>query len=358
MEYSITYIKTPSISDKSGDIFTARLDRIGFKKCDYYSHFIDIDPDQEYIFSIDQSLSSTGIAIASLDFSFIMVFTIIIDTEDTFLKQKYITTVLDFISNMLHDKKLRFRSLEAVPPSKWSRVRHQLDPLKGAIEAGLERIPAVQRLPIDHKFTIYPNVWKSTVYDKKDKRQGAFHNKSEIAKDIVKIYPDLDKYYKELQRTVGHDFDGFDAFGLLIHTRIKCFTPEWDLINTGGKYQLGKFHVLYTYLTDKEAIDEGILCRTLLPWAKIGMLDTRVWNENASIFYNLLMAANTNKVICMECRSTKQILSFLIEFNIAYDKERILYVIVAKEGKKLLSSTIIKSLEKINFYHKVFYKEV
>ncbi len=358
MAYSITYIKTPYMNEKKGKIFTVRLDRIGFKKCDYYSHYIDMDPEQEYLLAIDQSLSSTGIAIASLDFSFVAVFTIVIGTEDPFLKQKYVSTILDFISDMLRDKKLRFISLENVPPSEWSRVRHQLDPLKGAIEAGLDRIPAVQKLSVDYRFTIYPNTWKSTVYDKKEKRKGAFNNKSEIAKDIVKIYPDLEEYYFELQRTIGHDFDGFDAFGLLVHTRIKCFTPDWDLINTGGKYQLGKFHVLYAYLTDKEAIDDGILCKTLLPWATIGMLDARVWNTNTSIFNNLLMAANTNKVICMECKSVKQVLSFLIEFNVDYDKNRILYVIVGKEGKKLISPIVIKSLEKNNFYHKVFYKEV
>lgn len=357
MAYSITYIKTPHTEDKKGKVFTVRLDRIGFKKCEYYSHFIDIDPTQEYIFAIDQSLTSTGIAIASVDFSFVAIFTVAIGTKDPFVKQKYVDTILEFIRDMLDGKKLRFVTLEAVPPSKYSRVRHQLDPLKGAVEAGLNKIQAVQELQEDYKFTIYPNTWKSTVYDKKEKRTGAFNNKSEIAKDIVKLYPDLDGYYAELQRTVGHDFDGFDAFGLLVHTRIKCFTPGWDLINTNAKYQLGKFHVLYAYLTDKEAIDDGILCKALLPWATIGMLDTRVWNINNSIFYNLLMAANTNKVICMECKSVKQVLSFLIEFNVDYDKERVLYIIVAKEGSKLLSSTIIKSLEKNNFYHKVFYKE-
>ena len=357
MAYSITYIKTPYTKQRSGTVFTVRLDRIGFKSCEYYSHFIDIDPEQEYILAIDQSLSSTGIAIASLDFSFLAVFTVVVGTGDTILKQKYISTILEFINNMVHDKKLRFLSLEAVPPSKWSRVRQKLDPLKGAIEAGLDKIPAIQKLPSDHKFTIYPNTWKSTFYDKKEKRNGAFNNKYEIAKDIVKLYPDLEMYFIELQKTVGHDFDGFDAFGILAHTRIKCFTPAWNLINTGEKYQLGRFHVLYTYLTDKEAIEDGILCRTLLPWATIGMLDTRVWNTDSSIFYNLLMAANTNKVICMECKSIKQILSFLIEFNIEYDRERVLYVIVAKEGGTLLSPTIIKKLEKNNFYHKVFYKE-
>ena len=67
MAYSITYIKTPYTEDKKGKVFTVRLDRIGFKKCEYYSHFIDIDPTQEYIFAIDQSLTSTGIAIASVD---------------------------------------------------------------------------------------------------------------------------------------------------------------------------------------------------------------------------------------------------------------------------------------------------
>ena len=44
MAYSITYIKTPYTEDKKGKVFTVRLDRIGFKKCEYYSHFIDIDP--------------------------------------------------------------------------------------------------------------------------------------------------------------------------------------------------------------------------------------------------------------------------------------------------------------------------
>lgn len=357
MAHSITFIKTPY--DKTGEskIFTAALDRIGFVECDYYQYLIDIDPQQEYMLAVDQSLSSTGVALASIDFSFVAVFTIVNGINEILLNGNYIQSILEFIRNMLDGKRVKFRALESVPPSKYSRVRQKLDPLKGAIESGLDRIPAIQSLDKNYKFEVMPNVWKSAVYDKKGKGRGAFNNKQEIAQDIVKIYPELQPYFTKLYKLSGHDFDGFDAFGLLIYTRVKCFTPDWFLINKSGRYQLGKFHVLFCYLTYEEASVEMKLMKPLAYWAAHENLDSRIWNAEESIFYNLLMAANTNKVICMECTSIKQIIAFLIEFEVEYNKNKTLYVVVGKAIQKLITDNQAARLQREGFYLKTYFKE-
>ncbi len=352
MSYSITYVQTPN--QEKPYVFTLNLDRIGFRDCEYYNCCIDIDKEQEYLLAVDQSMTSTGIAFASLDFSFVLVFTVVIGSKDLLAKESYVHEILEFIGQLLEGKTLKFLSIEAVPPSRWSRVNRELLPLKGAVEEGLTHFPSVARLALDNRFSFLPNVWKSTVYDKKDKRQGAFHNKKEIAKDIVKLYPKLSVYFEELQRTRGHDYDGFDAFGILLHTRVKCFTADWQPVNQGAKYQLGKFYVLFRYLTDEE-VEDGLLLDPFSWWICQDFFDYKVWDSKESIYYNLVMAVNTNKLICMKCTNVKQILAFLIEFDVKYEQGKTLYLIVGKAGKNKLNDSQVEQLKQHGFFAKTYY---
>ncbi|GHU57851.1 hypothetical protein AGMMS49975_23940 [Clostridia bacterium] len=356
MAYAIVFVKTA----EGTNVFSTGLDRIGFKHDPYYNFVFDIDKDKRYMFAIDQSMTSTGICLATENLSFVFVATVAIATNDQVLRDKYLEDVIEFCRGMLEGVSLRFRTLEDVPPSKYSRVNILLPTLKGYIDRGLETIPAVRALGRDYKFCILPGTWKSTIYDKSDKRDGAFNNKREIARDLVKKYPAIQPYFEELVKQTGHDYDGMDAFGMTLHTRLKRFTPEWNLVNSAGKYQLGRFNVLFRYFDDSEEDDiKEKLIIPLAPWIACDLLESRVWNDNASIFANLVMAANSNKVVVMECTNNKQILAALIEFDLTFDRASKLFVVVGKNTAKLnlLSESRVQGLVEQGFCVKTYYRE-
>lgn len=356
MAIAICYIQSlVDGSDSNSSTFTVDTARIGFNgNSSFYEYIIDLDKEQDYMLAIDQSLKSTGISLVSIDFSFMLIMTILVNNQDDNTRNRYVDDLVDFIEIMLQDVNLKFRTVEQVPPSKYRRVSLKLDQLKGAIDFGLNRIPAIQRLEESCKFSIYPNTWKSTVYDKTDKRKGAFNSKHEISKDIVKLFPNLQIYLNAMYKFSGHDYDGFDSFGLLYHTRIKCFSEEWFLNNVGGKYQLGAISVIFKYLYPDD-IQEDFLS-FFQAQINSDSLESRNWSEDNSIVENYIVASNTNKLIVMEVFSDKQLSAFLIEYDEEYDEDKTLLVVIGKANKFKLTKTETRYLEKHDFKLKTIYK--
>ncbi|GHU77478.1 hypothetical protein FACS1894188_11830 [Clostridia bacterium] len=97
----------------------------------------------------------------------------------------------------------------------------------------------------------------------------------------------------------------------------------------------------------------------LAPWIACDLLESRVWDDNASIFANLVMAANSNKVVVMECTNNKQILAALIEFDLTFDRASKLFVVVGKNTEKLnlLSESRVQGLVEEGFCMKTYYRE-
>lgn len=340
MALALCYIQTEMEDGPFSTTFKSNINKIGFNEENpFYDYTIHLDENVEYMLAIDQSLKSTGISLVSGDFSFKLVMTVLVNGTDATSRNNYINNLLEFIKGMLVGLNLRFRTVEAVPPSKYRRTTMTLEQLKGALEYGLDQIPACSKLASDEKFAIYPASWKSTVYDKSEERaKGAFNDKYQIARDIVKKFPELSIYLEDLRRFKGHDYDGFDSFGLLFHTRTKCFAEDWSLENVGGKYQLGAIIVLMKYLYPED-IEDKVL-RYYVERAQKGLFDTRNWNTSASIEENFIIAANTNKLICMEVLSQKQEAAFLIEHGEEYDVNKILVAVVSKENKMKIGQNV------------------
>jgi hypothetical protein len=182
-----------------------------------------------------------------------------------------------------------------------------------------------------------PNQWKSFVFDKKDRgpgRENAFRSKKEISRDIVKKMEVLEPYFLKLCESRGHDFDGMDAFGMILASRFIYLTPEWDLVNKSLGVQVGMFHVFFRYL-EEEFVEgevlEGHLLWGLVDFVRHDLLDVREWNSNVGIYKNYVMAANTDKIIMMECVDARHILSVLIESRVEYDEKKQLFCFVCKE---------------------------
>lgn len=334
--------------------FISTTAELGFDSANsYYRYAVDLDSTQAYMLGIDQSLKSTGISLVSKDFSFQLVLTVMKSSieDDT----DYVNTLLDFIGLMLVDVDLLFVSIEQLPPSKYNRVSLKLGPLLGAITSGLSRLPSVRALSKELIFKVYPQTWKSAVYIKEAGNPKKYTNKYEIAKDIVVKFPAMQCYLDQLVRYQGHDFDGFDSFGLLFYTRVKCFNENWDMQNVGVRAQLGTVVALIKYVC--EASVEQDLIRYFVEDIQKEIMVSREWNNDVSITENLIIAANMNKRICMEVTSNKFLAAHLIETGEIYDKDKRLFVIVAKEAKFKLSAPQEGVLRGLGFNIKRYYKE-
>ena len=179
---------------------------------------------------------------------------------------------------------------------------------------------------------------------------GAFNNKSEIAKDIVKKLPILRNYYDTLCNSKGHDFDGFDAIGIVCGIRAQYFTMDWDLINKQPMYQLGRICVIFRYVTPEQTTRESLegpnpeksLLWGLSPFFSLDMVDTREWNSRYGIYQNYVMGANTNKIVLLECTDLRHLFAVLIESGVAYDENRTLICLIFK--KTLVTDSVFQAL--------------
>lgn len=375
MPFAVTYVQTSTGDPENPkiDIFKVDIKRIGFSKNSYVSHLIDLDPEKEYMVAIDQSTSSTGIAIAEKDFSAVVVFTLVSESKSPYEKTMYIDILLEFIEQLLIGRKLLFLALEEVPPPNNGNLHTYkvLKELKDTIESKLKACPSYQALDADRKFSPYPQQWKSTIFDKKIKgMKGRFNIKSEIAKDIVKIYPFLGEYYTELTKTFGHDYDGFDAFGILTHIRVKHFNPDWGLMNRRSQTQRGTFFVLLKYLDTAEDPEEDTAIFTeqflshFRSWSAglnaegqpKDLVDVYDWSRDLPIYTNYTMAANSNKIVLMKVENPKLILAYIIMTGQKYDTNKCLWVAVSKEHKDLIRASHLPLFEEAGFFTRIYHK--
>lgn len=340
-------------------VFTTNTAEMGFDSGNtYYKYAFDLDREQSYMLSIDQSLKSTGISLVSEDFSFKLVMTVIKSSVDDDID--YVNTLLDFLALMLEGLTLRFVCIEQLPPTKYQRVNIKLGPLLGAITSGLNRLPSIRALGKECFFKIYPNTWKSTVYRKDTTIKGKFNNKEEIAKDIIAKFPNLQIYFDLLKHFMGHDFmghdfDGFDSFGLLFHTRTKCFSEDWAMQNVGVRAQLGTVSCLFKYF-DPEDFDVEF-AHYFSDKINEGSLVPRDWNEDVAITENFLIAANTNKYVVMHVLSDKLMAAHLIETGEPYDQNKRLFVLVSKETLMKLTEPQQATMTAVGFRCRKYYND-
>lgn len=380
MAYVCVYTQTPGPDPQSPviNVFTVDPKRIGFKQPDtemvlagketYATHIIELDPEQDWMVTIDQSTSSTGIAITSRDFSSVIVMTVVCDSASPYAKEPFVEMVKEMLLNMLRNLNLIFVGLEEVPPNKGGRrtaTFRVLLELKSNIKRTLLSLPQVAALQRQKLlFEIFPSSWKSTVYDKKT---GAshFNDKELIALDICKMFPNLREYFNEMKKLVNHDYDGFDAFGLLVHVRLKHYDPDWQQRNLTIRTQLGKYFVFLKYIEMTEEELNNFASPFLLwyqcpdseqPGEFLELVTQRTWNDDRSIYENLTMAANTNMIVWMTCENPMLVLSYLIETGQTYDSNKALWLVVSKCNNTLIGEQHVKEIEAHGFYTKRYYK--
>jgi hypothetical protein len=333
LAYAISFVGGKEMEPK---IFTAELSRIGFSEADWYSYVFDLDKSRKYLIGIDQSANCTGVSLVTDNFDFIAVFTIPIDDKSASKFLRYIPLLEEFLIQMTMGLDVKYVVYENVPPIKYKNQKILFE-MKGIVESWIERVPALKAVESDFRFCPMPNQWKSFVFDKKDRgpgRENAFRSKVEISRDIVKKMNVLEPYFVKLCEMKGHDFDGMDAFGMVLASRFIYLTASWELVNKSVGVQLGMFHVFFKYVTAESVgvdVCEGHLLWGLTDFIRLDMFDVREWNAKESIYKNYVMAANTNKIIMMECVDARHILAVLIESGIDWEEGRLLYCFVCKE---------------------------
>lgn len=353
MLFSVTYVKMPSEGNKPPNIkvYSANLKDIGFDKSSY-RHYLPLDSKRHYMLSIKLSSYETGISIASQDFSFVAVFTIINPDKSPHDKKYYENSILDFIRRLILNNKLVFFAAQK-STSQTATIKKILN------------FKEIRELNEDLKFNPYNQEWKSTFYDKKDNNvSDRFNQKEEIVKDIVKTYPALNEYFEKLKKISGFHFDGLFSFGILTHCRLKYFDNDWKRMNFDSQTQSGLFYVFMKYVTnDRNAIQDEFF-KWFLPWSaksdKNGnpkdFVDVRKWTTDKSIYTNFIMAANSGKIVCMESESNKLNMSYLIETNGKFDKNKCLWIAVCKEHESLIQETHFTILIENGFLCRKYYQ--
>lgn len=118
----------------------------------------------------------------------------------------------------------------------------------------------------------------------------------------------------------GHKYDGFVAFGILFHVRLKHFTNDWGRTTYhDNQKQTGLLFIYMKYINNtldapKEFVDHFMdCCRIADENVKImNKIDFRYWCKYLPIYTNYVMAANSNKIICMQVENAKLVIAYLM----------------------------------------------
>lgn len=238
-----------------------------------------------YDIGIDQSTSCTGIAIRSLCGK---VNVLIEMRNDSFDKNSYYRSLKSLIKRLVKDQYIRMVVCEDPPYVKGKKYTSTiLLELRGKVEAWMEDIEELQKASFN---SIFPQSWKSLVLDK-SKGKHRSNDKACIAEDICDIIPAFNKYRKVY---AAKDYDGFDAFGVLLGYLRYAFTEEGVPLICGKVEKRHTSFVGYRYIPIVEANPDTIN-DFLGDAVKIFKPKFLQFNDRYNKFTNVRMATSNNE---------------------------------------------------------------
>lgn len=162
--------------------------------------------DAAWKIGVDQSTRCTGVALKSDDCKFVVLMDLRRDhaeSRDTFYRSlKY------FFRRLAKGNKFSLIVNEKPVPAKFRNSQEILRELLGRLNEWIDDIPEFSG--VKHA-AVFPQVWRSLVVDK-SKGKKRSNIKSEIAADIVDMYPGLESYYMNYPDS---GYDSFEALGIL-----------------------------------------------------------------------------------------------------------------------------------------------
>lgn len=181
--------------------------------------------------------------------------------------------------------KIRLVICEDPPPVKNKRYTSTvLLELRGRVSEWMEEIPEFTQATFK---SIYPQTWKSMIVDK-TKGTGRSNDKAMIAEDICDILPEFNQF-----RTVyaSRDYDGFDAFGILLGYRKYAYTEEGLPLICGKIEKRHTSFIGYRYVSANELSAENV--HQFLGNAVMILKPTYLmYNERYNRFDNIRMATS------------------------------------------------------------------
>ena len=247
-----------------------------------YAFGIKLPKDKIFDIGIDQSSSCTGIAISSTDDDL----NILIDVRnDSFDKNTFYRELKGILYRLIADRKVRDITCEDPPPVKGKKYASTvLLELRGRLEAWIEEIDELRNGNFD---SIFPQTWKSLVVDK-SKGKNRSNIKECIADDICDIYPEFRKY-KNVYAT--KDYDGFDAFGILLGHKRYAYTEDGIPLICGKVESRHTSFVGYRYV-DVDEIKAGKVNDFLGKALTIFKPAYRMYNGRYNKYQNIRMATS------------------------------------------------------------------
>lgn len=345
-----------NLKDGTSTVYSFSTEHVGLHK-DYEDVFPDVLDmswygDEPLILSLDLSTKSIGVALADFGMNALSVFTLIKvrgqSTED------FLRSVGKFIKDLTYKKNLVTYALENVPFSKNKTVVRALSEVRASMKTVLDM--CVDTVPDEKVFDIYPQSWKSSVMDK-SKGTGRTTNKIEIASDICDKYRCLDEYFDRLaslSSSYVHDYDGFDAIGILYHVRYKLFNDEMLLVNNNSLtgVQWGRVSVLAYYGPNTEDVFAQVYA-DVMGVVGADLRSIREWNSDVTFVQNLIYASNSKKLCVMSVTDRQYMLDHCMRFGVTYSKSNILVLFVSSTSKIMSESiggTLASMSEHLTYY--------
>lgn len=251
-----------------------------------------LSADTSWYMGIDQSTTCTGIALKAANKSFIILLDVMRDKN--LPKDDYYADLRRLLARIARDRKFDIVINEKPIPSTDKRYASTvLLEFLGRLSVWLDSIMEFDDALRDG---IYPQVWKSMIMNPaKGKNRSKF--KSEVAEDIVDIYPELENYYLNWHTK---DYDAFDALGILDGYIRYAFTPDGYPMIHGTKEKKHTSLVLYDWINwdDSKSYEDNI-CEALGDNLSVFEPYILRYNPKYSLHDNIRMATSN-----YECTAT------------------------------------------------------
>lgn len=284
--------------------------------------------DKVWDIGIDQSSSCTGQCFQSAD----KEFQILLDLhrDQNLSNSIFYAEMTRLMEKTVSGMNIRMLVSEKPAPTAMyaSRV---LEELKGHIDAWGYTIPEFEYTLKD---SLFQQTWKSYIVDK-SKGKGRWKVKSEVAADVVDMFPALAPYYNNYPWS---DYDSFDATGILNGFLCYAFDKDGNEKIHGVKEKRHTSLVGYVWC---DCNDAGILQRTFHGETALASLDPKflIYNENATLHDNVRMASsNYDFIVTVLPRDTLS--QFEWKYDIESDDESKMMLMMVMRTSRFTNGTV------------------
>lgn len=281
-----------------------------------------LNPECKWQLGIDQSTSCTGIALRDLEGQFLILLDI--KRDRALAREEYFRELHFFLKRIARGMTFTLVVNERPVPGKYRSSGDVLREFLGHLNEWIISIP---ELSLARHESIYPQTWKSLIVNK-SKGKNRSNIKSEVALDVVDIYPDLQIYYNGYRLT---DYDSFDALGILEGFCRYAFDSSGNELIHGSVEKRHVSFVCYKWVSLQDIKDNA---RQALFGDALSDLEltSLMYNERYDMHTNIRMASSNYDAI-VTVIPTKELQPFQWRFGIDItDRQHALVMLVFRKA--------------------------